>query len=198
MPSLSPFGNELATTPRTCAPTTLLALAFLLAAFGAGCTHHTVHAAVPRPVPPKPVQRAAPLPPDIHGESATDTTLVLVTLPVPPPPPERPRNTHKPASESSGDPEAAARPAAPQISPQISPADQAAYERRTNDSIGVAEKNLELARGHQLTSSQQDLVEKIRSFILESRDALQSSDWARAQNLAQKAQVLSVELVSTF
>ena len=42
------------------------------------------------------------------------------------------------------------------------------------------------------------LVEKIRSFLAQSLDASKSGDWARAQNLAQKARLLSTELINSF
>jgi hypothetical protein len=54
------------------------------------------------------------------------------------------------------------------------------------------------ANGKQLSAGQQDLEEKIRSFLVQSRDASKSGDWARAQNLAQKARLLSVELVNSL
>lgn len=91
-----------------------------------------------------------------------------------------------------------AHPPAPQISPQLSPGDQAAYERKTGEDTSVAEKNLQETSGKQLNAAQQDLVGKIRSFLSQSRDASKDGDWVRAQNLAQKARLLSVELVNSF
>jgi len=87
---------------------------------------------------------------------------------------------------------------APQISPQLSPNDQAVYERKTNEDISVAEKNLQSAKGRQLNPSQLDLAEKIRSFVTQAHDAAKASDWTRAQNLAQKARLLSTELVNSL
>ena len=87
---------------------------------------------------------------------------------------------------------------APQISPQISVADQAAYEQKTNENIAGAEKNLQTASGHSLNSAQDDLVEKIKVFMGQARDAAKESDLARAQNLSQKAYLLSVELVNSL
>jgi len=49
-----------------------------------------------------------------------------------------------------------------------------------------------------LNAAQQDLVGKIRSFADQSRDASKAGDWARAQNLAQKARLLSVELLNSL
>jgi hypothetical protein len=110
--------------------------------------------------------------------------------------PKPPKASPEPTPEPPAD--QPAHPPAPQISPQLSPGDQAAYERKTNDDIGVAEKNLQQANGKQLSAAQNDLVEKIRSFLSQSRDAAKSGDLARAQNLAQKARLLSVELVESL
>ena len=52
--------------------------------------------------------------------------------------------------------------------------------------------------GKALSAAQQDLAEKIRSFLAQSRDASKGGDWARAQNLSQKARLLSVELINSL
>jgi hypothetical protein len=84
------------------------------------------------------------------------------------------------------------------MSPQLSSADKVAYEQKTNEDISAAEKNLQKAYGRELTAAQHDLVEKIRGFVGQAREAARESDWVRARNLAQKANVLSVELVNSF
>ena len=66
------------------------------------------------------------------------------------------------------------------------------------DDTTTAEKNLQETSGKQLNAAQQDLVGKIRSFLAQSRDASKDGDWARAQNLAQKARLLSAELINSF
>lgn len=76
--------------------------------------------------------------------------------------------------------------------------DQAAYERKTNENIESAQKNLQTANGRTLTAGQSDLVEKIKGFLTQSREAISASDWARASNLSQKAYLLSVELVNSW
>jgi hypothetical protein len=117
----------------------------------------------------------------------------LQSKPAPPP--------HKSSTEPAAEPPAEAvssRPPAPQISPQFSPSEQANFERRTNEDIAVAQKNLEQAKGKQLSAAQQDLFEKIRSFVAQSGEASKAGDLARAQNLAQKARLLSDELVNSL
>ncbi len=84
------------------------------------------------------------------------------------------------------------------MSPRISPKEQAAYEKRTNAAIAAAEKNLQTSYGKQLNAAQSDLLEKIRGFLGQAREAMRAGDLLRAQNLAEKAQVLSVELVNSL
>jgi hypothetical protein len=135
-----------------------------------------------------PPVEATATPPEVAVESAPPPDSIPVTRA-----PRRP--IEQPVAEAAAEPPA--RPAAPQISPQISPVDQASYERKTNDDVSMAKKNLQAAQGKQLNAAQQDLVDKIRSFLAQSLDASRSGDWARAQNLAQKARLLSVELMNS-
>lgn len=63
-----------------------------------------------------------------------------------------------------------------------------------NESVAVAQKNLDATRGRTLNANQSDLASKVASFLQESKDAARDGDWTRARNLAKKAQVLSEEL----
>ncbi len=173
-----------------------LVAACLLAVGLAGCPREKVHAKMPKIIPPVPAVAEPPDPPYILGAEPTDTTLAMIpeSLPVPPPEPARPAPPRKPAADVPATP----KPAVPVISPQISPADQAAYEQRITENLTTAERNLQQASAHQLNASQKDMAEKIRSFVDQAHEAMQASDWTRAQNLAQKAQVLSSELVGSF
>ncbi|MGB8835434.1 MAG: hypothetical protein WCC67_01735, partial [Candidatus Acidiferrales bacterium] len=114
------------------------------------------------------------------------------TKPAPPP--------RKAPAESAGDSpaEQPARMPAPQISPQLSPGDQASLERKTQDDINTAQNNLQRSSGRVLSAAQHDLVDKIQSFLSQSQEASKAGDWARAQNLSQKARLLSVELVDSL
>jgi hypothetical protein len=49
-----------------------------------------------------------------------------------------------------------------------------------------------------LNAAQKDLVDKISGFLTQAHEAIVAEDWVRAQNLAEKARVLSVELVKSF
>jgi hypothetical protein len=84
------------------------------------------------------------------------------------------------------------------MSPRLSPAEMAELERKTNAAISAAEKNMQTTFGKQLNATQNDLLEKIRGFLGQAREAARAGDWQRALNLAEKAQVLSVELVNSL
>ena len=146
--------------------------------------------------------------PDTTAEPPVEAVNLPPALPAtdgtPPPPvpvaskkPSAPRRpaAEQPAMDASSE---SAHSPAPQISPDISPRDQASLQRSTGDDVAVAEKNLENVRGKQLNASQQDLADKIRNFVAESRQASKDGDWARAQTLAQKARLLSVELINSL
>jgi len=162
----------------------------------AGCPREKVHAKMPKIIPPVPAVVEPPIPPYILGEEPADTTLAMIPESLPAPPPERTRTS--PPRKPAADPSPATHPAVPVISPQISAGDQAAYEHRINENINTAERNLKQASAHQFNATQKDMAEKIRGFIDQAMEAMQASDWTRAQNLSQKAQVLSGELVNSF
>ncbi|MGA2508973.1 MAG: hypothetical protein ABSG27_01995 [Candidatus Acidiferrales bacterium] len=186
----------------------LLACGLSLAA--GGCARNSVHAAAPAVAPaPAEAERPMTTAPDTDATPPVETVAappaVPAAAPTPPPPapvaipaakPPAPRRpAEQPAAEAATEP---AHAPAPQISPQLSPGDQASYERRTDDDISIAQKNLQQANGKQLSAAQQDLVGKISSFLTQAVDASKGGDWARAQNLAQKARLLSQELIESL
>jgi hypothetical protein len=135
-------------------------------------------------------------------EGASDDVPDLQLDVAPPPSPlilvrSAPLRPRVPAN-SSGTSEAASKPDVPQIAPQLSPAETAAAQEQTNQSLGVAERNVNAAQGKSLNATQLDLASKIRSFIAEAREAANTGDWTRARNAAKKAQVLSEELASSL
>jgi hypothetical protein len=161
-------------------------------------------APIPQPADSKPITNIAPdttaTPPEVAeapppAPSPTEAAPLPVTptrsKPAPPP--------HKQSAEpqTTETPEQS-RPPAPQISPELSPNDQLTYARKTDEDINLALKNLQQSADKRLSAAQTDLVEKIKSFVSQSQEASKAGDWARAQNLAQKARVLSVELVDSL
>jgi hypothetical protein len=187
-----------------------LVLACALAFGAAGCAQNKVRASVPVAAPPtepspKTVRPMTTAPdtnatPPIDAEAAPPTIAPASGPPAPvaiepttPPAPRR-RAEERPVQ---ADEQPAEHPA-PQISPQISPTDQSLYARQTAGDIATAEHNLQQTTGKQLSAAQQDLADKIRSFVAQSRDASKGGDWDRAQNLAQKARLLSNELLNSL
>lgn len=185
----------------------LLALGASMAA--AGCSETKVQAAAPVNTAPLPAaERPMTIAPDTDAQPPISATVSPPPLPteapqpsaaeLPPtnplPPPRRP-SPGQPNAEAA---EPVSRPPALQISPQLSAGDQATYERSTNDDLAAAERSLQQTNGRQLNAAQQDLAGKIRSFSQEARDAGKGGDWTRAQNLAQKARSLSVELINSL
>jgi len=173
-----------------------------------GCAEKQVRAAAPaapvaneavRPMTTAPDTDAAP-PPEQAAVAAP--TLPVTPTPAPPVaiPATKPPAPRKPATEQTpADADTApSHLPAPRISPQLSPGDEAAYQRKTNEDVSVAVNNLQQTDGKRLNAAQSDLTEKIRSFLQQSRDASKNGDWARAQNLAQKARLLSVELINSL
>jgi hypothetical protein len=191
----------------------LLCCFFGLALAAVGCAKTNVKAAAPvvsAPAPAladsKPLTTIAPdttATPPLENVPAPPNPVAANTPPLPvtpartkPAPP-----TRKPPADTGGENAAeqpASRPAAPQISPQISPGDQLTFQRKTEDDITTTQKNLQQAAGKQLSAAQRDLVEKIQSFVGQSNEASKTGDWARAQNLSQKARLLSTELVESL
>lgn len=75
--------------------------------------------------------------------------------------------------------------------------DQASHQRDTADQLlGSTEENLKKISGHQLSSSQQEMVDQIRQFVEQSKTATKAGDLDRARTLALKAHLLSDELVA--
>jgi len=167
----------------------------------AGCQRNIVKASPPSvSTPPPPEATPSPAPP-----SAPQTTTAPPPAPAPEQPPpaaEEPTPTRpKPSTPSAIEPEKPAetpRPEAPVISPQLTPQAQAAAEQRTNADIKRAEQNLQIAESKQLDDAQHDLVEKVRDFLAQAHEAVHGEDWVRASNLAEKARVLSDELVKSL
>jgi hypothetical protein len=176
----------------------------------AGCAHKTVLAAVPVATPPAADVRPMTVAPDTDATPPLDANAAPPSLPAPTakapvnladstvvPPPRRPAATQS-TNEETAEQDTSSRPEPPRISPELSPSDQANYQRHIEDDSAVATKNLQIVSGHQLNATQQDLADKIRSFLAQSTDAGKTGDWSRAQNLAQKARVLSVELIDSL
>ncbi len=178
----------------------LLALLCAASATLVGCaSKHIVRAAPPSvSTPPPEVTSPMPVPEPPPPVTTTAEPAPEVPSPAPPPAPgKRPPAPRRPAPPETAE-STPAKPAAPQISPQLSARDLEATKTNTTANIATAEQNLQMANGRQLSAPQKDLVEKIKGFLTQSHEAITADDWVRAQNLAEKARVLSAELVKSF
>lgn len=181
--------------------TELLALLCTITLGAAGCaSKHIVRAAPPSvSTPPPDVTQPMPQP---EAPPPAETTTEPPPEPAPSAPPLAPAKRPapprpRPAPAETAEP-APPKPAAPQISPQLSAKDLATAKSNTTSNITTAEKNLQLANGRQLNAAQKDLTGKISGFLAQAHEAIVADDWVRAQNLAEKARVLSAELVKSF
>ncbi|MBZ5644337.1 MAG: hypothetical protein LAO19_16395 [Acidobacteriia bacterium] len=177
---------------------------FLLyaAALGvAGCGgRHIVRAAPPSvSTPPPDIAEPMPVPETPPPAEAPPEPPPAAAAPAPPmlpakrPAPPRARPAPVDSAEAP-----APKPAPPQISPQLSARDLAATKTNATRSLKTAEENLAMANGRQLNATQKDLADKIAGFNAEAHAAIIADDWVRAQNLAEKARVLSEELKKTL
>jgi outer membrane biosynthesis protein TonB len=161
---------------------------------------HIVRAAPPSvsaPPQEEPVLQPAPqVPPAV--EPAPEPAPEVPSPEPPPAPTKRPVPPRpRPAPAETAEP-APPKPAPPQISPQLSAQDLDKATKNTRDNITAAEQNLQQANGKRLGAAQKDLVEKITGFLSQAHEAIVANDWVRAQNLAEKARVLSAELVKSL
>src|ERR1019366_5436 len=182
--------------------TALLVLLCAAALGMAGCANKPiVSAAPPSGSPPPPVEIAptppptTPPPPEQPTAEPQPETPAPVPTPAPAKRPAAPRP--RPPQPEAAEP-APPKPAPPQISPQLSAKDLETAKNNTTSNITTAEKNLHQADGKQLNAAQKDLTEKISGFLNQAHEAIRADDWVRAQNLAEKARVLSAELVNSF
>src|SRR5215470_4101637 len=132
-------------------------------------------------------------PPDLSEIEAPQLTLEFPPLPSPlsiSRQPVRPRVPAQPAPEAAG----SSKPSAPSLEPELSAQEVAAAQQQINDSVMIAQRNLNSAKGRSLNPTQADLTSKVTAFLQESKQAARDGDWTRARNLAKKAQVLSEEL----
>jgi outer membrane biosynthesis protein TonB len=138
---------------------------------------------------PEPAVTAAPAP---KPKTKPRTTAKKT---VPPPPGEKPaeKPAEKPPTQTVVT-EGGTQPATSQLSPTLS-GDQAIHQKlNTNQLLEATDYNLKnLSRA--LNADEQAMLQRIRSYMQQSRDAAKDGDSERAYNLALKAHLLSDELI---
>jgi hypothetical protein len=137
-------------------------------------------------VPPALTVATLEAPPNIQFEIAKPPRFVA--------PRSAPPRPHVAAAPAAG-PAAVEKPADPIIVPDLTTEQFNAAKAETQHSLDLAESNLAQSQGKKLNAAQEDVVSKIHGFMETSREAMKSSDWLRAKNLAKKAEVLSHELL---
>ncbi len=180
-----------------------VALLAMACAGGISCHRHVVQAAPPETAP-APAESVKPAPagpaetgggkPAAPGTETAPGGGAPATIPAPKPVEPKPHPAPPPAAPEAPAP----KPAPPQITLRISPADEAQLKSQTQKSVAEAEANLRKASGRPLSDAQRDMVEKIQSFLSQSREAGEIPDWSRARILAEKARVLSIELANSL
>ena len=169
----------------------------------AGCANKHIVRAAPPSVSEPPPQETTPMPvpeapPPVDTTTTVEPAPEVPTPELPPSPakkPVAPKPRPAPAETVETTPP---KPAPPQIAPALSPGDLQRAKDNTTTNITAAEQNLQVANGKQLSPAQKDLVEKISGFLSQAHEAIRADDWVRAQNLAEKARLLSAELVKSF
>jgi hypothetical protein len=82
-----------------------------------------------------------------------------------------------------------------QLAPSVT--DQQASQQRqsTAQLLASTDANLNKISARQLSSSQQDMVNQIRNYVQQAKEAEKAGDLQRARNLAFKAQLLSDDVL---
>jgi hypothetical protein len=81
-----------------------------------------------------------------------------------------------------------------QISPSVPQQQASSQLQNTNNLLNTADANLKSISGAQLSSTQEDMVKQVRTYMEQAKAAAGAGDLERASNLATKAQLLSAEL----
>lgn len=156
----------------------------------------------PETQPPPPVV-TEPTRPQPETPPETVTPPPVAPAPKPKPKPRRAaKKTPPPAEEKPAEPppsktvvsEGGAQPAAPQLSASM-PHDEVIHQRlSTAQLLEATDYNLKSIT-RQFSADEAAMVQHIRSYMQQSRDATKEGDTERAYNLALKAHLLSDELV---
>jgi hypothetical protein len=86
----------------------------------------------------------------------------------------------------------------PVLSPQVGRKDEDRLKQEANGKIQRAEHTVQQVDQRKLAKDQQETYATIRSFIASAREALSARDMPKANNLAEKAQVLADDLLRTL
>ncbi len=183
--------------PQRVARTVKVSLCCAAAVAASGCAERKVRAfpwatvVMVRPNPPVvrvDATAAADLAPDFRVDPPANNGKLFNSRPVP----------ARPRIDAAGQAEGVDAAKTTVLVPELGAQETAVAKQQVADGIAIAERNLTAARGRKLSPTQSDIVSKINSFVAEAREASGAGDWARARNLAKKAQILSEDLVASL
>jgi len=83
-----------------------------------------------------------------------------------------------------------------ELSPGLSPQQVSDQREITKQLVAKSDADLKKISGRQLSTSQQDTVNQIKSYLEQANKALSDGDVQRAHNLAVKANLLSAEVMA--
>ncbi|MGZ4839566.1 MAG: hypothetical protein ACXVZR_13535 [Terriglobales bacterium] len=147
----------------------------------------------PQPETTQPETATAPQPTTPAPKPKKPRTRPTTAKKTPPPAPPAPA-PEKPAEKRTVVTEGGTQPATPQLSASL-PHDQAIHQKLdTNQLLEATDYNLKSV-SRALNADEQAMVQHIRSYMQQARDASKEGDTERAYNLALKAHLLSDELV---
>lgn len=147
----------------------------------------------PEATQPEGAATSAPATPAPKPKPKPRHTTAKKTPPPPPPAPVAEKPVEKQPARTVVI-EGSTQPAMPQLSASM-PHDQAIHQKmNTNQLLEATDYNLKgISRA--LNADEQAMVQHIRSYMQQSRDATKDGDTERAYNLALKAHLLSDELI---
>jgi len=133
---------------------------------------------------------AGDIAPDFRIEPPSNLGKILAARPGPVAPRSRTQNSA--AGENANGSKSSL------LVPQLSSQEATLAKEQFSQDVAVAERNLAATRGRKLTPTQRDTITKINAFLTEAHEAAGEGDWARARNLAKKAQILSEDLAGSL
>jgi outer membrane biosynthesis protein TonB len=178
--------------------TTLVAATLALLLFGNGCEVFKKKKPGPPPSIPPSIEHPKIDLPQPQPTPPPTTEPAPPVQPTPEPPKKKPKHTRTPKKvvvPSEPSETAPAKPAPDAgINAPMSNAQAERQKQQTGNLLGAAENNLS-ALHRSLSGDEQQMVSQIRNYIAQSRKAMTDGDLDRAYNLANKANLLSSELV---
>ena len=185
---------------------TLAALLALVALSSTGCFFRkkkvqppTAQPPAVRRTPPKPVLTEPPPAPAV--KETPGPAIVTETPKVAPPKPKQPRRRVTPAAvvpkKETPPPVQAAPAPAPQLGQVLTEQQKAQYKSMYEKSFSATRDLLAKISNRALAAHQQEAAGRIRSFLDQAQE-MTSVDWARAAELAHRAELLAQDLIRTL